>query len=159
MATAARRMSFFMPLWCAQKAAPRRLSITHVLEKPPKAWKGETGRLDRAMFARLLDGMLARVDLGDLEVYTCGPEPVMAAVSDEMLARGLAASRLHQEKFTPPLALPMCLALRRKRLPFTRTATGGAAPCSPGKPCWKPVWPVVLPCCFLARWAGVAAAA
>ena len=92
---------FYAALNALMKQHPGRLSITHILEKPPKAWKGETGRLDRAMFAHLLDGMLARVDLGDLEVYTCGPEPVMVAVSEEILARGLPASRLHQEKFTP----------------------------------------------------------
>jgi ferredoxin-NADP reductase len=78
-----------------------RLSVIHVLENPPEAWQGETGRLDRATFSRLLDGVLADNPLTELEVFTCGPEPVMKGVQDEVLARGLPAARFHQEKFTP----------------------------------------------------------
>lgn len=78
-----------------------RLSVIHVLENPPEAWQGETGRLDRATFSRLLDGVLADNPLTELEVFTCGPEPVMQGVQDEVLARGLPAARFHQEKFTP----------------------------------------------------------
>lgn len=92
---------FYAALGALKKQYPKRLELTHVLEQPPKVWKGETGRLDRATFSRLLNGVLADTALADWEVYTCGPEPVMAAVSDEVLARGLAPSRLHQEKFSP----------------------------------------------------------
>lgn len=92
---------FYTALNALQKQHPQRLRVTHILEKPPKVWAGNTGRLDRAMFAGLLDGVLATTALGDLEVFTCGPAPVMDAVSEEVLARGLPASRLHQEKFTP----------------------------------------------------------
>ncbi len=92
---------FYAVLGALKKQYPKRFELTHVLEHPPKVWKGETGRLDRATFSRLLNGVLADTALADWEVYTCGPEPVMAAVSDEVLARGLASSRLHQEKFSP----------------------------------------------------------
>lgn len=92
---------FHAALSALQKLHPQRLFITHILEKPPKAWAGKTGRLDRAMFAGLLDGVLGTESLRDLEVYTCGPAPVMAGVSEEVLARGLEPQRLHQEKFTP----------------------------------------------------------
>ena len=78
-----------------------RLAITHVLENPPADWQGETGRLDRATFARLLEGILADNPIDELAVYTCGPEPVMHGVHEEVLARGLPPSRFHQEKFTP----------------------------------------------------------
>lgn len=92
---------FYAALAALQKQYPTRLGVTHVLEVPPKAWKGETGRLDRTMLARLFDAVLAAQPLDALEVYTCGPEPVMAAVVADMQARGLDPARLHQEQFTP----------------------------------------------------------
>lgn len=97
---------FYAALNALVKQHPDRFAITHVLEKPPKAWQGETGRLDRAMFAGLLDGILATSALGDLEVYTCGPSPVMQGVLDELVARGFPAERFHQEKFTPAAGAP-----------------------------------------------------
>ncbi len=83
----------------------RRMTLTHVLEQPPKGWKGKTGRLDRAMFATLLDEMgVAITDITDLEVYTCGPAPLMQGVREEVVSRGLPTGRFHQENFTPALA-------------------------------------------------------
>lgn len=83
---------------------PQRLHLTHVLESPPKAWKGEAGRLDRGTFARLLDRVVAVTPWDALEVYLCGPAPMMVGVAAELRARGLDASRLHQEQFTPAVA-------------------------------------------------------
>ncbi len=78
-----------------------RLRVVHVLEKPPKQWSGEVGRLDRSTFARLLDQMLPGAPLDELQVFVCGPQPVMDGVAQEMQARGLPASQMHQERFTP----------------------------------------------------------
>lgn len=88
-----------------QKRHARRMTLTHVLEQPPRGWKGRVGRLDRAMFASLLDAMLVKTAIADIaEVYTCGPAPLMQGVREEVLARGLPARRLHQENFTPAVA-------------------------------------------------------
>jgi ferredoxin-NADP reductase len=78
-----------------------RLAMTHVLENPPAEWQGGVGRLDRPTFAALLDGILAHNPIAELEVYTCGPEPMMEAVQAEVMARGLPADHFHQERFTP----------------------------------------------------------
>lgn len=92
---------FYAALAAFEKEVAPRFTVAHILEKAPKAWKGEVGRLDGALFARLLDGVLATAALEDLEVYTCGPEPMMAVVADAVLGRGLLPSHFHQEKFTP----------------------------------------------------------
>lgn len=84
-----------------QKRHARNMTLTHVLEQPPRRWSGKTGRLDRAMFACLLDAILVRTAIADLEVYACGPAPLMHGVREEVLARGLPAARFHQENFTP----------------------------------------------------------
>lgn len=123
---------FYAALNTLQKQHPTRLTVTHILEKPPKGWAGATGRLDRAMLAGLLDGVLSSPNVADLHVYTCGPEPVMAAVSEVVLARGLDGSRLHQEKFTPaPVAAdiarftPQTVAIHGNGNTWTTTVQAG----------------------------------
>lgn len=83
------------------KSQAGRLVVRHVLEAPPKGWRGGRGRLDRAAFARELDALLETTALQDITLYQCGPEPMMAGVREEMLSRGLPETRLHQERFTP----------------------------------------------------------
>ncbi len=80
-----------------------RLVVTHVLEKSPQDWSGMTGRLDRQTFAALLDLLQEKTSMNLLEVYTCGPEPMMNGVEAELLARGFPRQRFHQEKFTPSI--------------------------------------------------------
>lgn len=77
-----------------------RLHITHVLEQAPRTWAGEVGRLDRSTLAKILDRIGVNATLAELHVYTCGPQPVMDAVQQEMLARGVPAERFHQERFS-----------------------------------------------------------
>ncbi len=76
-----------------------RLRVTHVLEQTPRTWTGEVGRLDRSTLASVLDRIEINATLPELHVFTCGPQPVMDAVEQEMLARGVPAERLHQERF------------------------------------------------------------
>lgn len=80
-----------------------RLVVTHVLENPPQDWSGLTGRLDRQTFALLLDQLQEKTSIDLLEVYTCGPEPMMNGVEAELLAREFPRQRFHQEKFTPAI--------------------------------------------------------
>lgn len=92
---------FFAALRDLKKRHPKRLFLTHVLEHPPKAWRDKKGRLDRPMFARLLDAILDKTSVADLQVYTCGPAPMMQGAADELAARGLPPAQFHQETFTP----------------------------------------------------------
>lgn len=110
-----------------------RLSITHVLETPPEEWQGEVGRLDRATFARLLDGILTDNPLPELEVYTCGPEPVMKGVEEEVLSRGLPPSRFHQEKFTPAAGPADASRFTAQPVEITLNGKSWAATAQPGQ--------------------------
>lgn len=105
------------------KSHAGRLVIRHVLEAPPKGWRGGRGRLDREAFARELDAILETAALQDITLYQCGPEPMMAGVREEMLSRGVAETNLHQERFTPaPRPLE---ASRYAAQPFRVLAQGG----------------------------------
>lgn len=83
------------------KSHAGRLLVRHVLEVPPKGWRGGRGRLDREVFAREIDAFLDKDAFQDITLYQCGPEPMMAGVREEMLSRGVPETALHQERFTP----------------------------------------------------------
>lgn len=76
-------------------ARHERLAIRHVLEEPG-ATAATRGRLDRATVAAELDAIAPTVDA---EYYVCGPAAAMTAVRDELVARGVPAARIHEERF------------------------------------------------------------
>ncbi|MGI5818731.1 MAG: ferric reductase-like transmembrane domain-containing protein [Armatimonadota bacterium] len=69
------------------------LRVIHVLSEQ-EDYAGETGHLDAALLARLLDD-------GERsgEVYLCGPPPMMALVRDALGGLGIPRSRIHSERF------------------------------------------------------------
>jgi ring-1,2-phenylacetyl-CoA epoxidase subunit PaaE len=70
-----------------------RFRVSHVLEENGGA------RLDRAGVGTELD----RIDAGaDTDYFVCGPAAAMAAVREELLARGVAAARIREERFATP---------------------------------------------------------
>lgn len=73
-----------------------RLAIRHVLEEP-RAIAATRGRLDRATVAAELDALGERAAGADY--YVCGPAAAMAAVRDELAARGIPPARVHEERF------------------------------------------------------------
>jgi ring-1,2-phenylacetyl-CoA epoxidase subunit PaaE len=77
--------------------APR-FVVRHVLEQPPAGWTGGTGRLDAAALARELDA-LAEPDAPANEYLLCGPAPMMQAARACLEGRGVAASRIREERF------------------------------------------------------------
>ncbi len=81
----------------AELARDDRLSVRHVLETGGGK-KSRRGRLDRETCDRELQG----IDLEDADVYICGPEPMMIAAREAVLARGVDPARIHEEKFTSP---------------------------------------------------------
>lgn len=72
------------------------LSITCVLEKPPEGWSGESGFITREMLERILPAE-RRKNL--LEIFICGPAPMMDAVENALTAMGFFAGDIHSERF------------------------------------------------------------
>ena len=98
---------FHDALAALQAAHPTRLRVRHVLSEPPEGWTGGVGRLTRE-----------RVDaeLGALppsaRCYLCGPLPMMTEARAALLARGLPAEQLREERFSAP-----ALRAQRPELP------------------------------------------
>ena len=80
-----------------RRHAPR-FAVTHVLERPPEGWRGETGLLDEATLARALDGLRVP-DAPGVEYFVCGPEPMMQSARACLLARGAPPARIREERF------------------------------------------------------------
>lgn len=104
-----------------------RFSVRHVLETGGGKKSGK-GRLDRDT----CDRELAGIDLDDADVYICGPEPMMIAAREAVLARGVDPARIHEEKFTSPTqrkvtlpTAPQSVTVRTRALTRTVTATPG----------------------------------
>ncbi len=77
-----------------------RLVLDLVLEQPPSAWGGAQGRLDAAtQTARVL---ALGVDPADVEVFVCGPTPVMDAAREALGSLGVPTDRIHEERFSSP---------------------------------------------------------
>jgi len=70
------------------------LRVVHVLVEPPPGWQGETGFVDEALLDRVLPP-----DEEDIDYFVCGPTPMMNLVEPALRARGVAADRLHSERF------------------------------------------------------------
>jgi len=83
---------FEQELAATAAAAPERLRVIHVMSDDP-TWPGERGRIDRERLTRLVP------DLGDREVYLCGPPPMMAALRSLLRAASVADPRVHHEQF------------------------------------------------------------
>lgn len=79
---------------------PTRLFVHHVLSDPPEGWRGEVGLLEPSVLERVL----ARLDLSlaSADAFLCGPAPMMEAAHVVLTARGVPASRIHEERFLSP---------------------------------------------------------
>lgn len=111
----------------ADDATPRHVAVVHADRSPSRhAHRAELG----ALVGSLPDAVLhtwyetpgtgatpehvrtGRVDLSELDIdpateaYLCGPLPFMLAVRDELVARDVAAERIHYEVFGPDSWLP-----------------------------------------------------
>jgi predicted ferric reductase len=71
-----------------------RLTVVHVLERPPAGWQGEDGRIDEELLRRHLPR-----DTEGLEYFVCGPEPMMDVVEPALLDHGAPMRRLNSERF------------------------------------------------------------
>jgi len=73
-------------------ASAGKLRIFHVLSDDP-SWAGEKGRIDRERLGRLVP------DLGEREVFLCGPPPMMKGVRAALRELGVPKRRVHYERF------------------------------------------------------------
>jgi len=79
-------------------AHPERLTVLHVLEEPPAAWRGEQGRLDRHTTARAL----AAIPLAahpEASFFVCGPDAMRDEVLAALAARGVGERAIRIERF------------------------------------------------------------
>lgn len=71
------------------------LKVVHVLEDAPPGWEGETGYVTAEVLTHHLDGEPA----DGVFYFVCGPEPMIDAVEQALLARGVPPWRLLSERF------------------------------------------------------------
>jgi predicted ferric reductase len=73
--------------------APPRLRVVHVLDAPGQEWRGEQGRIDRALIKRHANDFSTRL------FYLCGPPPMMNALAAMLIDAGVPAQRIRTERF------------------------------------------------------------
>ena len=72
------------------------LKTVHVLEKPPSDWKGESGYLNQDILSRYLPETKKR---NLIEIFICGPQPLMNAVEKALSNLGVPFGDFHSERF------------------------------------------------------------
>jgi predicted ferric reductase len=70
------------------------LHIVYVLGQPPAGWTGETGRITADLLSRHLPRQFRRY-----EYLICGPNAMMDAMEDELIAAGVPFSQVSTERF------------------------------------------------------------
>jgi predicted ferric reductase len=72
------------------------LTLVHVLEKPLVGWSGETGFITQPVLERHLPQAGRRTTI---EVFMCGPQPMMNAVERALSDLGIPFGDIHSERF------------------------------------------------------------
>lgn len=72
------------------------LKIVHVLEKPPQNWSGETGFINADILLKVLPEFKQR---NKMEIFICGPGPMMNAVEKNLDKLGVWSGDFHSERF------------------------------------------------------------
>lgn len=80
-----------------------RLTVDHVLERPPEWWTGERGLLTADVLGSRLKALNLEDD-GLRRYFLCGPTPMMEAAHEVLSARGIPPSRIAEERFISPEA-------------------------------------------------------
>ncbi len=70
--------------------------LVHVIEEPPKGWKGWTGRIRREILEDEIPDLLRRL------VFVCGPPPMLAAAEVLLAKLGVDPYRVRKELFALP---------------------------------------------------------
>lgn len=72
------------------------LNVVQVLEKPPGDWKGEKGFINSQILERYLP---PNPRPNDVEIFICGPGPMMNAVEKALMSLGVPSGDFHSERF------------------------------------------------------------
>jgi ferredoxin-NADP reductase len=73
------------------------LRVVHTLTRSqPASWTGYRRRVDREMLADVIDG-----NRSSLQVFVCGPTPLVESVAENLVGLGLAPARVRTERFGP----------------------------------------------------------
>ena len=78
-----------------------RLTVDHVLERPPQGWTGERGLLAHDVIESRMRALELEDD-GMQRYFICGPTPMMDAAHSVLEGRGVDESRIAEERFTSP---------------------------------------------------------
>jgi len=79
---------------------PARVTLIHLLSRQPQEVALLHGRLDEAKVKELLDSLLPPAGID--EAFICGPEAMIEGTEHALKASGVAAERIHAERFVPP---------------------------------------------------------
>ena len=77
-----------------------RLRVIHILSRESLGNKIQKGRIDNGKCESLFDAFLKDIEIAG--VYVCGPEQMIYAVKESMMAKGLDEKLIHFELFTTP---------------------------------------------------------
>jgi 3-phenylpropionate/trans-cinnamate dioxygenase ferredoxin reductase subunit len=72
------------------------INIIHVLESPPEGWQGEEGFVTADILKRNLP---STIDPNKLEIFICGPGPMMDAVEKALVQLNIPMGDFHSERF------------------------------------------------------------
>jgi predicted ferric reductase len=73
-----------------QLARRTKTRVIHVISEPKRGWEGLTGQIDK----RTIEQVFAFEDADDWLYLVCGPPPMLDAVEDALLARGVPADQI-----------------------------------------------------------------
>jgi len=72
------------------------INVIHVLEAPPEGWKGEKGFINTDILKMHLCTFYKP---NDVEIFVCGPGPMMNAVEVALIKIGVVMGDFHSERF------------------------------------------------------------
>jgi len=79
---------------------PARLTLIHLLSRQPQEVVLLHGRLDEAKVTELLQALIPPSSID--EAFICGPEAMITGTERALKEAGVAADRIHAERFVPP---------------------------------------------------------
>ena len=77
---------------------PNRLTLIHILSRQAQEVDLLQGRIDGAKVRAVIDALLPAASMD--EVFICGPEAMIEATEQALVAAGVPASRVYSERFT-----------------------------------------------------------
>ena len=79
---------------------PSRLTLIHVLSRQAQEVELLQGRIDAAKVRQIMAALLPPASMD--EAFVCGPEAMIEATESALLAAGVAAHKIHTERFGSP---------------------------------------------------------